>query len=139
LKKRRIIGILTVLAGLPGLGGFWLIGILSDFPIAATIIVINAILFRGLCGVAGGILIWRGSKWGYYLTLVTWVYLVVVSILTIIQLYNNGIEFSYAFLVENYSSYGRRFIYSIVKIIAGVPIIYLVLNSILKSYQAKKK
>jgi len=139
VKKRKIIGILTVLAGLPGLGGFWLIGILSDFPIAATIIVIDAILFRGLCGVAGGILIWRGSKWGCYLTLVTWVYLVLVSILTIIQLYNNGIEFSYAFLVENYSSYGRRFIYSIVKIIAGVPIIYLVLNSILKSYQAKKK
>ena len=139
MKKRRIIGILTVLAGLPGLGGFWLLSHLSDFPLAATIIVINAILFRGLCGVVGGILIWRGSKWGYYLTLVTWVYLVVVSILTIIQLYNNGIEFSYSFLVENHSSYGRRFIYSIVKIIAGVPIVYLVLNSILKSYQAKKK
>ncbi len=130
---------MTVLAGLPGLGGLWLLGLLSNFPLAATIIVINAILFKGLCGVVGGILIWRGSKWGYYLTLITWIYLIVVSILTIIQFYNNGIEFSYAFLVENYSSYGRRFIYSIVKIIVGVPIVYLVLNIILKSYQEKKK
>jgi len=130
---------LTVLAGLPGLGGFWLLGRLGDFPVAATIIVINAIFFRGLCGVVGGILIWRGSKWGYYLTLITWLYLVVVSILTINQLYNQGLIISYGFLAENYSTFGRRFLYSLLKLAFGVPMVYIVFNSILKTNHTREK
>jgi len=109
------------------------LGRLGDFPVAATIVVINAIVFRGLCGTAGGVLIWRGSKWGYYLTLITWLYLVVVSILTITELYNSGIMISYGFLSENYSTFGRRFLYSVLKLAAGLPIIYILFNSILKT------
>lgn len=124
---------MTILAGLPGLGGFWLIGQLDNLPHFATIIVFNAIFFRGLCGLIGGIFIWRGSKWGYYLTLVTWLYLIVVSVLTLNQLYNNGMVFSYSFLEENYSSFGGAFLLSSLKILFGLPIVHLVLNSLLKA------
>ena len=123
------------MAGLPGLGGFWLLGNLSDFPVAATIIVINAIVFRGICGVVGGILIWRGIKWGHYLTLITWLYLVVVAILTINQQYNQGLILSHSFLSENYSTFGRRFLYSALKLAAGLPIVYIVINNILNQYK----
>lgn len=112
---------------------------LSEFPADATIIVINAIFFRGLCGAVGGILIWRGIKWGYYLTLITWLYLIVVSILTINQLYNEGFLFQFGFLLENYSSFGRRFLYSALKLAAGLPIVYIVVNSILNNYQTKEE
>lgn len=133
MKKRRIIGLITILAGLPGLGGFWLIGQLDNFPLMATVIVFNAIFFRGLCGAVGGILIWRGSKWGYYLTLITWLYLIAVSILTFNQLYNGGIVLSYGFLEENYSSFGRPFLMSLFKMLLGIPIVHYVLNDLLKS------
>jgi hypothetical protein len=136
LKKQRIIGLLTILAGLPGLGGFWLIGQLDNFPLLATVIVFNAIFFRGICGTVGGILIWRGSKWGYYLTLITWLYLIVVSVLTLNQLYNNGIIISYDFLEENYSSFGRSFLLSSLKILFGIPIVHVVLNILLKSQKS---
>ncbi|MEK6224389.1 MAG: hypothetical protein N2A97_05965 [Thermodesulfobacteriales bacterium] len=136
MKKRKIIGLLTILAGLPGLGGFWLIGQLDTFPLLATVIVFNAIFFRGICGTVGGILIWRGSKWGYYLTLITWLYLIVVSVLTLSQLYNNGIVLSYGFLEENYSSFGRPFLLSSLKILFGIPIVHVVLNILLKSHKS---
>lgn len=138
MKKQRIIGLLTILAGLPGLGGFWLIGQLDNFPPMATIIVFNAIFFRGICGIVGGIFIWKGSKWGYYLTLITWLYLIVVSVLTFLQLYDNGIVLSYGFLEEHYSSFGRPFLLSSLKILFGIPIVHLVLNALLKAHQSNR-
>jgi len=139
VNKLKITGLITIIAGVPGLGGFWLIGQLGNFPLAAKIIVINAIFFRGICGILGGILILRGSKWGYYLTAITWMYLIVVSFLTIIQLYNNGITFTYGFLSENYSTFGRRFLYSLLKIAVGAPILYIILRSKLKTFQINEK
>ena len=81
-------------------------------------------------------MIWRGSKWGYYLTLITWLYLIVVSVLTLNQLYNNGIIISYDFLEENYSSFGRSFLLSSLKILFGIPIVHVVLNILLKSQKS---
>lgn len=117
------------------MGGLSLIGQIGSFPLAAKIIVGNSIFFKGVCGTVGGILIWRGSKWGYYLTLVCWLYLIVVSFLTLIQLHNNGIEISYGFIQENFSNFGRPFMISVLKIVVGIPIIHIVINSLLKSHK----
>lgn len=133
MKKQRIIGFITILAGLPAVGGLWLIGQLESFPPTATIIVINAIVFRAICGTVGGILIWRGSRWGYYLTLACWIYLILVSLLTLIQLYDNGIVISYGFLEQNYSSFGRPFLLSVLKIVFGIPIVHVVINSLFRA------
>ena len=135
MKKRRIIGVLTILVGLTGLGGLSLMEQINSFPLTAKIIVANSIFFKGICGTLGGILIWRGNKWGYYLTLVCWLYLIIVSFLTLIQLHNNGIEISYGFIQENFSNFGRSFLMSVIKIVVGVPIIHIVINEILKAYK----
>ena len=138
VKKRKIIGLLTILAGLPGLGGLLLLDRLDSYPLVAIIVVLNAIFFRGVCGTIGGILIWRGSKWGYYLSLTTWLYLVIVSILTFVQLYDNGVILSYGFLEENYSSFGRPFLLSLLKVLLGIPIIHIILNDLLRFHGSKK-
>ena len=137
MKKQRIIGILTIIAGLSGLGGFWLIGQLDKFPTPAKVIVVNSIFFRGICGTLGGILIWRGNRWGYYLTLICWLYLIVVSVLTLVQLHDNGLVVSYEFLEQNYSSFGRPFLISAIKIIAGVPIVHIVIKNLLATHKYK--
>ena len=131
MKKRKFIGLFTIVAGLPGLAGLWLIGQLGDLPLAAKVIVFNAIFFRGICGSVGGILIWRGGKWGYYLCLITWLYLVVVSVLTIFQLYNSGLSISFDLLDQDYSNFGRPFLISLLKIVFGIPIIYIIFNDFL--------
>ncbi len=135
MNKQKTIGLITILAGLPAIGGFWLIGYLENFPLTATIIVINAIIFRAICGTVGGILIWRGSKWGYYLTLLCWLYLIVVSLLTLIQLYDNGIVLSYGFLEQNYSSFGRPFLFSVLKIAFGIPIVHIVIKNLFRAHK----
>lgn len=137
MNKQKIIGFITILAGLPAIGGFWLIGQLDNFPLTATIIVVNAIIFRAICGTVGGILIWRGSRWGYYLTLLCWLYLILVSFLTLIQLYDNGIVLSYGFLEQNYSSFGRPFLLSVLKIIFGIPIVHIVINNLLRAHKIR--
>ena len=135
MKKRRIIGILTILVALTGLGGLSLLPQINSFPFAAKVIVFNSIFFKGICGFLGGVLIWRGSKWGYYLTLLCWLYLIIVSFLTLIQLYGNGLELSYGFLEQNYSNFARPFLISILKIVIGIPIVHLIINDLLTVYR----
>ncbi len=135
MKKRNIIGLLTILVGLTGLGGLWLIGQLNSFPFPARVIVFNAIFFKGICGLSGGILIWRGVRWGYYITLVCWLYLIVVSFLSLIQIFGNEIELSYGFLEQNYSTFGRSFLIAVLKIVMGIPIIHIIFKDLLKSHR----
>jgi len=126
------------LAGLPGLGGLLLLDRLDSYPSAAIIVVINAIVIRGICGTLGGVLIWRGNTWGYYLSLITWLYLVVVSILTFTQLYDNGIVLSFGFLKEHYSSFGRPLLLSLLKVLFGLPLIHIILNDLLRTHGLKQ-
>lgn len=138
MKKRKIIGLLTILAGLPGLGGILLLDRLDSYPTAAVIVVVNAIVIRGICGTFGGILIWRGSKWGYYLSLITWLYLIVVSVLTFAQLYDSGVVLSFGFLKEHYSSIGRPLLLSLLKVLFGLPIVHIILNELLRANSLKQ-
>lgn len=129
----KAVGLITIVAGLPGLGALLLIGMFPDFPLAAKMVVINSFVLRGLSGVVGGILLFRGSRWGYYLTLVAWLYLVTVSMLTLTGLMDKGLIISLSFLQENYSDFGKPFARSIIKIILGVPIIYYIFKSLGKN------
>lgn len=126
----KLVGVLTIIAGLPGLGGLLLFGKLGDFPFAATVVVINSFLLRGVCGTLGGILIWRGNRWGYYLSSIAWVYLVAVSVLTLSDLYGRGLALSPGFLQDNYSAFGRPFAWSLIKILFGLPIIYIIFKGL---------
>lgn len=129
----KAVGLITIVAGLPGLGALLLIGMFSDFPLAAKMVVINSFVLRGLSGVVGGILLFRGSRWGYYLSLIAWLYLVTVSVLTILDLFDKGLALTFSFLQENYPEFGRPLIRSLIKIILGVPIIYYIFKSLGKN------
>ena len=123
---KKIIAVLTLLEGLAGLTGIYVLYKLGNLPAGAIFIVVNAIVFRGVCGTAGGILLWSGKRWGNYLTALSWLYLIVVSVLTLIGLYNRGLILSAGFLSANCASFGKPLGWSLVKLLLGIPIVYLV-------------
>ena len=126
----KLAAFLTVAAALPSLGGLLLIGKLENLPVAATVVVVNSLIFRGTCGILGGILLWRGSRWGYYLSLIAWLYLVTVSLLTLWDLHGKGLVLSLSFLQENYSAFGRPFARSLIQVVLGLPIIYVIFKDL---------
>lgn len=80
LKKRKIISIITLLTGVPGLFSFLLFlypGV-SFSPIVFYIVL--AFVVRGVAGTVGAIGLWEGKKWGYWAAIVMWLYLVLASI-----------------------------------------------------------
>jgi hypothetical protein len=134
----KALGLITIVAGLPGLGALLLIGMFGDFPLPAKMVVINSFVLRGVCGTLGGILLWRGSRWGYYLSLITWLYLVTVSVLTLSDLFDKGLILSLSFLQENYPNFGKPFARSIIKIILGIPIIYFIFKALSEKREIKE-
>lgn len=139
MSKKTIVVVITLIAGLSGLGGLSLLGQIGEFPNFAKVIIINSIVFRGFCGLIGGVLLWRGNKWGYRLTLICWIYLILTSVLTINQLYSGGLILSYEFLQQNYAAFGRPFLISILKIVLGIPIIHFVISYLLNPQQDTKQ
>lgn len=125
MKKRRLEGAITVLAGLPGLAGILLLIKISNLPTAAFIVVTNSIFFRGLLGTMGGILLWRGRAWGYYLSLLSWAYMIAVSILTISSEAINDGAISAGLFVHEYET--------TLKLVLGTPICYILLRDIFES------
>ena len=126
----RAAAVITFVAGLPGLGALMLIGLFPEFPFPAKVVVINSFVLRGVCGTVGAVLLWRGKEWGYYLSIITWLYLITVSFLTLTDLFDKGMVISSALLAEHYDKFGRVFFRSILKILIGVPIIYLLFSNL---------
>ncbi len=127
---KKLIALVTFFAGLPGLAGIYVLIKLSKLPPGAELIVVNAILFRGICGTLGGILLWTGRRIGSYLALVTWFYLIIVSVLTLLSLYNKGIDLSTAFQSGQLAAFGRPFAWSVVKLILGIPVVYILIREL---------
>ena len=121
---KKVIALVTFLAALPGLAGIYLLLKLGSLPSGAVLIVVNAIVFRGVCGTAGGVLLWTGRRTGNYLVLVTWFYLIIVSVLTTASLYNKGLDLSTAFHDDQLGAFGKPLAWSVVKLVFGLPVIY---------------
>lgn len=126
---KRVLGLITLLAGLPGLAGIYLLWKLGSLPPGAVLIVVNAVLFRGICGTAGGILLLTGRRRGSYLALVSWLYLIAVSSLTLISLHNKGIQLSSVSLAE-LASFGKPLSWSLAKLALGIPIVFLLIKDL---------
>lgn len=127
---KKIISLVTILAGLPGLAGIYLLFKLGNLPEGAVLIVVNAVVFRGICGTLGGVILWTGHRLGSYLTLITWSYLIIVSILTLVSLYNKGIHISSAFESDHLAAFGKPLAWSIVKLALGIPVFYLLIKDL---------
>jgi hypothetical protein len=130
---KKLIALVTFLAGLPGLAGIYLLFKLGNLPSGAVLIVVNAIVFRGVCGTLGGILLWTGRRIGSYLALVTWSYLVIVSVLTLLSLYEKGFQLSTAFRDDHLAAFGKPFAWSVAKLALGIPIFYILITDLLRA------
>jgi hypothetical protein len=129
---RILIGIITILAGLPALGGIYLLYKWSNPPTGVLIVIVNAVLFRGFCGTIGGGLLLLRRKWGYYLTALSWLYMITVSFMTVIKLYRSDMIFDAGLISQNLSTVGEPLAWSAAKIILGIPIIYYVAGILFK-------
>jgi len=129
MKKRKFIGAITFLTGLPGLAViaimFW-----GEFVFSyMTLLIIAAFIFRGVCGVTGGVLLWQGKKLGYQLSILTWLYLVIIAFAATYQMFFTDIFTSYAFTVEN-KMFTSFFGKTMGKFLWGVPILYILIRDI---------
>ena len=123
---------MTFLAALPGLAGIYVLWKLGNLPSGAVMIVVNAIVFRGVCGTLGGALLWAGRRIGSYLALVTWLYLIIVSVLTLISLYNKGLDLSTAFSQDHLKVFGKPLAWSVVKLALGLPLVYYLITDLMR-------
>lgn len=129
---RILIGIITILAGLPALGGIYLLYKWSSPPSGVLIVIVNAVLFRGFCGTVGGVLLLLRRRWGYYLTALSWLYMITVSFMTVIKLYRSGAIFEAGSISRNFSTVGESLAWSAAKLILGIPIIHYIAGVILR-------
>lgn len=135
---RILIGIITILAGLPALGGFYLLYRWSNPPTGVLIVIVNAVLFRGFCGTIGGVLLLLRRKWGYYLTALSWLYMITVSFMTVIKFYRSGVIFDAGSISQNFSTVGEPLAWSAAKLILGIPIIYYIADVVFKQRLAAR-
>jgi hypothetical protein len=134
MRKRKFIGFMTVLTGLPGLGALLLFTMSAESSIGFIALILVAVVLRGVCGVVGGVLIWKGNKLGYYFSAVTWLYLVVIGSYTVIQLHTNPvITPSFDLNQFNHAVYLKPLSTSLGKIIWGIPFIAIIFRDLYKT------
>ena len=138
MKKRKFVGFMTILWGVPGLAGMLLFMNGFDELSFLVFLALLAVIFRGLCGVVGGVLLWRGSKLGYQLSLVMWMYMLVVGLIAFYQLFTGPYFTSFEFTPDNqlfWSAFGKNG----GKLIWGVPFIYILIKSLFESRKAESE
>jgi hypothetical protein len=130
---KKFIGLITLLAALPGLAGVYLLFKSGDLPPQAMLIIVNAVVFRGVCGTLGGALLFTGRRWGSCLALVTWCYLIIVSVLTLIGLHDKGLQLTSIVHWEVPASFAKPLLWSLAKLALGIPLASALISDILKT------
>ncbi len=127
MRKRRILGSITILSTLPSLLILILFVFLYTPAITHWFILekISVIIFCFL----GGILLWKGNMWGYIFSALGWGLLVFVHSSILIAFYNDLDRLGL-------SSYLAKVWLSIVFIPLGSLIIFVLLRDILKKKHA---
>ena len=78
MKKRPVLGTLTVLAAIPQILFIAMFILIYNPPITHWMIWEKITV--GLCCMIGGILLWQGKIWGYYISAIGWGLLLFISI-----------------------------------------------------------
>jgi hypothetical protein len=132
MKKRKFIGFMTVLSGLPGIAGITFFFMFGFSFSSMALLAIAAILFRGVAGTIGGILLWKGKRLGYQLSIVCHSYLMIAGVITLYQILIAGGEVSFAFTPEN-QFFLKALSRSIGKLIWGIPFIFILSRDLFNS------
>jgi len=123
LKKRRILGIITLLAAVPALAflGFF---VLSYSPPISHWLVWEKVAIGFFC-LIGGIMLWKGNIWGYILSALGWGLIIFVHS-SILLAYYTGLD------KLKLTGYLAGVWLSVVFILSGSLIIFILLHDIWK-------
>lgn len=123
MKKRKFLGIITVLAAVPALAflGFFL---LSYSPPISHWLVWEKTAIGFFC-LIGGIMLWKGSLWGYRLSTIGWGLIVFVHASILKAFYTNLDKI-------NFINYLAKVWFSVAFILIGTLIIFILLHDILR-------
>ncbi len=128
MPERKFLGIWTILCSLPGFLAGLLILLPREFPLWMTIYFITAVFLRGLPGLIGGILLYRGQRWGYKLSLICWCFILLNGIFSFIRNENldpvPGLE-EYA-----NSTYWKNVIKCFGSLAVSIPVSYLLFQDL---------
>jgi len=123
LKKRRILGIITVLAAMPALAflGYF---VLTYSPPISHWLIWEKVAIGFFC-LIGGIMLWKGKLWGYVFSALGWGLLLFVHSSILIAFYT-GLD------KLKFTIYFAKVWLSVIFIISGSLIIFILLRDILK-------
>ncbi len=110
---------------------------INDFAFSLlSALALAAFIFRGVCGVTGGVLLWQGRKLGYQLSIITWLYMVVIAFAASYQIFFTDIFTSYELTVEN-KLFASMLGKTMGKFLWGIPILYILIRELKSSGQVK--
>ncbi|GAA5215851.1 hypothetical protein ACFSJ3_10540 [Corallincola platygyrae] len=128
MKKRKFISVMTMLVALPGLFApvVLLLGVES---IQIAVLAILAFVMRGICGVVGSVMLWKGKRLGYQLATATWVYMVIAALYSLVVLHMNVIP-SFELNEVNHVLYLKPLSNGLGKLIWGLPFLYILIRDL---------
>lgn len=85
MKKRPSLGVITVVPGILSLS--FLVYFVSQYQPPFLHWVVLEKTTMGALAFAGGVLLWRGKVWGYWLSLIAWVLVIATSLASLISWY----------------------------------------------------
>jgi hypothetical protein len=130
MRRRWFIGLVTILTGLAGLAAP-LVLMFFGSSISAFLFVMTILAFglRGVAGTVGGVLVWRGRRLGYQLSVACWLYLVIVGLVALVQLFTGSPPSSPALGPES-RLFWRALGTSLGKLFWGIPILYILIRDL---------
>ena len=78
MNKRKLLGLLTIIAAIPPLAYALFFIIRYKAPITNILVVEKMVIV--ICCSIGGLLLWRGKRWGYALSAIGWLVILCTSI-----------------------------------------------------------
>jgi len=81
MKKRKFLGSLTIMAAIPSLAFVIFFTTVYEASITHWFVIEKLVIIFSC--IIGGILLWKGTKWGYQLSTIGWLVLIYASIMSI--------------------------------------------------------
>lgn len=130
MKKRTFMGVITILFAVPGILAILGLFAAGMLPLRWLLIVFLGIACRGVCGLIGGVLLCRGRRLGYILSIVAWIYGVTVGAITLSSLFLGP---SAALVRADQALLAKGLGSSLGKLLWGIPFLTILVRDLLQS------
>lgn len=122
MKKRKLLGTVTIIAAIPALG--FILFFISKYnaPLYHWFVVEKMMI--GFCSIIGGILLWRGHKWGYRLSTIGWAVILYASIMSLYVAFQPEVNEQLKITMMSKD---------IIYLLVGIPILSILIRDIIKT------